>query len=103
MRDELNEIERHRVWSLFPKPQGKKIIGGRWFFRNKMNRYGIFIRNKARLVAQGFCHLEGLDYDETFAPVARLGAIHVFLAFSSLKTSKSTKGMSRLPFYMDIF
>ena len=57
-----------------------------------MDEDGIVIRNKARLVAQGFCQLEGLDYDGTFAPVARLEAIRLFLAFASFKNFKVSNG-----------
>nr|KAJ0224144.1 hypothetical protein LSAT_V11C200083770 [Lactuca sativa] len=89
MQDELNGFERHRVWTLFPKPQGKTIIGTCWVLRNKMGEDGTVIRNKARLVAQGFCQLEGLDYDETFSPFARLEGIHLFLAFDSFKNFKT--------------
>ena len=88
MQDELNEFKRHNVWTLVPRPQGKTIIGTRWVFRNKVDEDGIVTRNKARLVAQGFTQLEGLDYDETFAPVARLEAIRLFLAFASFKNFK---------------
>ena len=88
MQDELAEFERHNVWTLVPRPPGKTIIGTRWVYRNKKDEDGIVIRNKARLVAQGFTQLEGLDYDETFAPVARLEAIRLFLAFASFMDFK---------------
>ena len=83
MQDELDEFERHNVWTLVPHPQGKTIIGTRWVYENKKDEDGIVTRNKARLVAQGFTQLEGLDYDETFSPVARLEAIRLFLAYAS--------------------
>ena len=54
MQDELSQFERNKVWSLVPMPSDKMIIGTRWVFRNKMDENGIVIRNKARLVAQGF-------------------------------------------------
>ncbi|KAL4590852.1 hypothetical protein LXL04_003796 [Taraxacum kok-saghyz] len=85
MQDELIEFERHKVWTLVPRPKVKSIIGTRWVYRNKIDEDGIVTRNKARLVAQGFTQLEGLDYDETFAPVARLEAIRLFLAYASFK------------------
>ena len=85
MQDELVEFERHKVWTLVPRPKDKSIIGTRWVYRNKMDEDGVVTRNKARLVAQGFTQLEGLDYDETFAPVARLEAIRLFLAYASFK------------------
>ncbi|CAI9261436.1 unnamed protein product [Lactuca saligna] len=77
-KDELNEFKHHCVWTLVPKPQGRTIIGTCWVFRNNMDEDGILIRNKARLVAQGFCQLEGFNYDDMFAPVARLEAICFF-------------------------
>ena len=82
MQDELNEFKRHNVWTLVPRPSDKTIVGTRWVFRNKRDTEGIIIRNKARLVAQGFTQLEGLDYDETFASVVRLEAIRLFLAYA---------------------
>ncbi|GKD89043.1 retrovirus-related pol polyprotein from transposon TNT 1-94 [Tanacetum coccineum] len=82
MQDELNQFARNKVWTLVPAPYGKTIIGSRWVFRNKRDETGIVIKNKARLVAQGYNQQEGIDYDETFAPVARLEAIRIFLAFA---------------------
>jgi hypothetical protein len=58
------------------------VIGTKWVFRNKQDEYGVVTRNKARLVAQGFTQVEGLDFEETFAPVARLEAIRMLLAFA---------------------
>ena len=66
-----------------PRPQNRKVIDTRWVFRNKLDEEGIVTRNKARLVAKGFSQAEGIDYDETFAPVARLEAIRMFLAFAA--------------------
>ncbi|GJW97694.1 retrovirus-related pol polyprotein from transposon TNT 1-94 [Tanacetum coccineum] len=83
MQDELNQFARNKVWTLVPAPYGKTIIGSRWVFRNKRDETGIVIKNKARLVAQGYNQQEGIDYDETFAPVARLEAIRIFLAFAT--------------------
>nr|GEX86246.1 ribonuclease H-like domain-containing protein [Tanacetum cinerariifolium] len=65
--------------------EGKRYIGSKWVFRNKMDEIGIVIRNKARLVAQEHTHEEGIDYDEVFAPVARIEAIRLFLAYASFK------------------
>ncbi|GJY11064.1 retrovirus-related pol polyprotein from transposon TNT 1-94 [Tanacetum coccineum] len=83
MQDELNQFARNKVWKLVPAPYGKTIIGSKWVFRNKRDETGIVIKNKARLVAQGYNQQEGIDYDETFAPVARLEAIRIFLAFAT--------------------
>ena len=82
MQDELNQFERQKVWKLVPRPKGKTVIGTRWVFRNKLDEDGIVTRNKARLVAKGYSQQEGIDYDETYAPVARLEAIRMFLAFA---------------------
>nr|GEZ35170.1 retrovirus-related Pol polyprotein from transposon TNT 1-94 [Tanacetum cinerariifolium] len=62
---------------------GKKAIGTKWVFRNKNDKRGIMIKNKARLVAQGYTQEEGIDYDEVFAPVARIEAIRLLLAYAS--------------------
>ncbi|GJV25890.1 putative ribonuclease H-like domain-containing protein [Tanacetum coccineum] len=64
-------------------PYGKKAIGTKWVYRNKKDERGVVVRNKARLVAQGHRQEEGIDYDEVFAPVARIEAIRIFLAFAS--------------------
>ncbi|RVW18191.1 Copia protein [Vitis vinifera] len=85
MQEELNQFERSEVWELVPRPQNQSVIGTRWVFRNKMDENDIIIRNKARLVAQGFNQEEGIDYEETFAPVARLEAIRMLLAFACFK------------------
>ncbi|PNX57198.1 hypothetical protein L195_g058573 [Trifolium pratense] len=71
MKEELLQFERNEVWKLVPKPQENSIIGTKWVFRNKLDEEGKVVRNKARLVAQGYNQQEGIDYDETFAPVAR--------------------------------
>ncbi|KAJ9561923.1 hypothetical protein OSB04_007083 [Centaurea solstitialis] len=81
--EELAEFIRNNVWLLVPKPRKRTIIGSKWIFRNKLDEVGTIIRNKARLVAQGYRQEEGIDYDETFAPVARLEAIRLFLAFAA--------------------
>nr|GEV58458.1 retrovirus-related Pol polyprotein from transposon TNT 1-94 [Tanacetum cinerariifolium] len=83
MQEELNQFARNKVWTLFPTPYGKTIISSKWVFRNKRDETRIVIKNKARLVAQGYNQEEGIDYDETFAPVARLKAIRIFLAFAT--------------------
>nr|GEZ99559.1 copia protein [Tanacetum cinerariifolium] len=72
-----------KVWTLVDLPYGKKAIGTKWVYRNKKDERGIIVRNKARLVAQGHKQAEGVDYDEVFAPVARVEAIRLFLAFAS--------------------
>ena len=88
MQEELAQFERNKVWQLVPHPKGKTVIGTKWVFRNKLDEQGIIIRNKARLVAQGYRQEEGIDYDETFAPVARLESIRIFLAYAAYKDFK---------------
>jgi hypothetical protein len=69
-------------------PQSKNIIGTKWVFRNKEDEHGVVVRNKARLVVKGYSQVEGLDFGETFAPVARLEAIRLLLSYSSLNDIK---------------
>ncbi|KAJ9544440.1 LOW QUALITY PROTEIN: hypothetical protein OSB04_024147, partial [Centaurea solstitialis] len=85
MQEELAEFERNKVWRLVTRPWGKSIIGLKWIFRNKTDENNLIIRNKARLVAKGYRQQEGIDYDETFAPVARIEAIRIFLAYAAHK------------------
>ncbi|KAJ9538317.1 hypothetical protein OSB04_031050 [Centaurea solstitialis] len=85
MQEELNQFERLGVWGLVPKPNNKSIIDLKWIFKNKKDEDGIVTRNKARLVAKGYKQQAGIDYDETFAPVARLEAIRIFLAYAAHK------------------
>ena len=82
MQEELLQFKLQEVWSLVPLPSGKSPIGTKWVFKNKTDERGIVVKNKARLVALGYRQEEGIDYDETFAPVARLEAIRLFLAFA---------------------
>jgi len=83
MQKELNNFTRNEVWVLEASPKNKNIIGTKWVFCNKQDEQGVVVRNKARLVAKGFSQVEGLDFGETFASVARLEAIHILLAYSS--------------------
>ncbi|GJX31933.1 putative ribonuclease H-like domain-containing protein, partial [Tanacetum coccineum] len=82
---DLNNLETtmNKVWRLVDLPKGKHAIGTKWVYRNKKDERGIVVRNKARLVAQGYTQEEGIDYDEVFAPVARIEAIRLFLAYAS--------------------
>ncbi|KAI3681369.1 hypothetical protein L6452_36163 [Arctium lappa] len=85
MQEELIEFSRNKVWNLIPRPSDKTVIGTKWVFRNKLDEHGTVTRNKARLVTQGYRQEEGIDYDETFAPVARLEAVRLFLAYAVYK------------------
>ncbi|GJW17148.1 putative ribonuclease H-like domain-containing protein [Tanacetum coccineum] len=83
MQEELLQFKLQKVWVLVDLPKGHRAIGTKWVYRNKKDERGIVIRNKARLVAQGHTQEEGIDYDEVFAPVARIEAIRLFLAYAS--------------------
>ncbi|GJX96392.1 putative ribonuclease H-like domain-containing protein [Tanacetum coccineum] len=80
-RTSCNQIQK--VWILIDLPYGKKAIGTKWVYKNKKDERGVVVRNKARFVAQGHRQEEAIDYDEVFAPVARIEAIRIFLAFAS--------------------
>ncbi|KAI3782315.1 hypothetical protein L2E82_12357 [Cichorium intybus] len=85
MQLELEEFERNKVWRLIPKPANASIVGLKWVYRNKLDTEGNVVRNKARLVVKGYCQQEGIDYEETFAPVARLESVRIFLAYAAHK------------------
>ncbi|GJX33016.1 copia protein [Tanacetum coccineum] len=82
MQEELNQFIANDIWELVPQPRNMTIIGTKWVFRNKLDENGIVSRNKARLVAQGYNQQEGIDYDETYAPIARLESIRTLLAYA---------------------
>ncbi|GJU04771.1 retrovirus-related pol polyprotein from transposon TNT 1-94 [Tanacetum coccineum] len=82
MQEELNQFVANNVWELVPQPKNMAIIGTKWVFRNKLDENGVVSGNKARLVAQGYSQQEGIDYDETYAPVARLEYIRILLAYA---------------------
>jgi hypothetical protein len=80
MQEELNNFKRNQVWELVERPK-TNVIGTKWVFQNKQDEHGVVTRNKVRLVSQGFTQVEGLDFEETFPPVARLEANLMLLAF----------------------
>ena len=75
MNEELDQIEKNHILELVLRPHDKNVIGTKWIFKNKLNENGDVIRNKSRLVCKGYAQQEGIDFEETFAPVARLEAI----------------------------
>ncbi|GJW95283.1 putative ribonuclease H-like domain-containing protein [Tanacetum coccineum] len=85
MLEELLHFKLQEVWTLVDLPNGKRAIGTKWVFRNKKNERGLVIKNKARLVAQGYTQEEGIDYEEVFSPVARIEEIWLFLAYALFK------------------
>jgi hypothetical protein len=82
MQEELNNFKRNKVWSLVERPK-QNIVGTKWVFHNKQDEHRVVIRNKARFEAKGYSQVEGLDFGETFAPVARLESIHILLAYAT--------------------
>jgi hypothetical protein len=88
MHEELENFERNQVWILVEPPRDVNLIGTKWVFKNKQGEDGEIVRNNARLVAQGFSQVEGVDFGETFVPVALLEAIRILLAFATSKGLK---------------
>ena len=82
MQEELNQFERNNIWILVARPKNHPIIRTKWVYRNKLDKNKNIIRNKVKLVAKGYNQQEGIDFDEIFAPVARLEAIRMLLAFA---------------------
>jgi hypothetical protein len=80
MQEVLNNFKRNEVWSLVPCPK-QNVVGTKWLFRNKQDEHIVVTRNKARLVAKGYAQVIGLDFEETFALVARLESICILLAY----------------------
>nr|GFA77998.1 hypothetical protein [Tanacetum cinerariifolium] len=83
--EELNEFERLEVWELVPRPDQVMVITLKWIYKVKLDGLGGILKNKARLVARGYRQEEGIDFEESFAPVARLEAIRIFLAYAAHK------------------
>jgi hypothetical protein len=88
MHEELENFGRNQVWTLVDPPRDVNVIGIKWIFKNKHGEDGEVVRNKTRLVAQGYSQVEGLDFGETFALVVRLEAIRILLAFATSKGFK---------------
>ena len=88
MHEELNNFTRNQVWELVERPKDHNVIGTRWIFHNKQDQDGIVVWNKARLVAQGYTQVEGLDFRETYAAIARLEAIRILLAYACAHNMK---------------
>jgi hypothetical protein len=88
MKEEISQIEKNETWELVPRPLNKNVIGAKWVFRNKLDEAGKVTRNKARLVCKGYAQVEGIDYGETFSPVARMESIRLILAYASSKHIK---------------
>jgi hypothetical protein len=82
IQEELKNFTWNEVWHLVPRPN-ENVVGIKWVFCNKQDEHGVVIRNKVRLVAKGFSQVEGLDFDETYAPVARIESIQILLGYAT--------------------
>jgi hypothetical protein len=82
MEEELNNFKRNEVWELVPRPK-QNVIDTKWVFRNKQDEFGVITKNKARLIGKGYTQVEGLDFRETYALVARLESIRILLAYAT--------------------
>jgi hypothetical protein len=85
MNSELQSIEENKTWELVDLPEGKRALGTKWVFKYKLDGQGKVIRYKSRVVVQGWAQREGIDYNETFAPVARYGSVRLLLAIAAAK------------------
>ena len=82
MHEELNQFVRNNVWELIPRLENVQVIDTKWIFKNKTNEDGEIIRNKSQLVAQGYTQVIGVDFDESFTPVARLESICILMSIA---------------------
>nr|GEV36707.1 retrovirus-related Pol polyprotein from transposon TNT 1-94 [Tanacetum cinerariifolium] len=86
MREELHQFDRLDVWELVDRPLCKNVINMKWLWKNKRDEENTVIRNKSRLVAKGYAQKEGIDFKESFAPVAGLEAVRLFIAYAAYKS-----------------
>lgn len=94
MHEEFHKFTRNYIWDLVPRWEDNNIIRTKWIFKNKSDEHGVIIHNKARLVAQGYTQIEGIDFDETFVLVIHLEYVHISLAIACHLNIK--------PFQMDV-
>ena len=103
MDEEYHSLMVNDTWDLVTLPKGRKIVRCKWVYKTKYASDGSVERLKARLVAKGLSQVEGIDYNETFAPVSKMNSIRLVLPFQHYVTRKSINWMSSLPFYMVIY
>ena len=82
MHEELEQFSLNNVWTHVPRLENTNVIGTKWTLKNKSDEFGNIVRNKARLVIQGYTQVKGIDFDEKFALVARLESVRLLLAFA---------------------
>jgi hypothetical protein len=88
MEEELDQIEKNETWEIVPRPKNKNVIGTKCVFKNKLNEDGQVTKNKARLVCKGYGQVEGIDFEEKFAPTSRMEAVRLILAYARSKKIK---------------
>ena len=88
MEEEIEQIEKNKTWSLVLRSTNKNLIGTKWVFRNKLDENDEITRNKTKLVFKGYAQEEGLDYGETFSPVARMEGVRNMLLTKVLKSTR---------------
>ena len=81
--EKYDSIVRNIAWDIFPRPVGKSVVGSRWIYKVKQAADGSIEKYKARFFAQGFSQIEGIDYEETFAPFARYSSIQTIFSLSA--------------------
>nr|GEX74132.1 hypothetical protein [Tanacetum cinerariifolium] len=105
MQDKIHEFDRLQVWELVPQPDCVMIITLKWIYKVKIDEYGDVLKNKARLVAKGYRQEKGIDFEESFTPVARIEAIHIFIANAAIDptlfTQKTGKHILLVQIYVD--
>jgi len=83
MVEEYDSIVRNSAWEIVPRPEGKSVVGSRWIYKVKQVADGSVEKYKVRFVAEGFSQIEGINYEETFSPIARYSSIRMILALSA--------------------
>eukprot|EP00253_Pinus_taeda_P035682 PITA_35682 len=99
MEEEYNSLLENQTWDLVPLPSGRKLVRCKWVYRTKSVADGQITRRKARLVAKGFQQVHGIDYDETFAPVAKMDSIRLTLAIAAAKDGKNIRWILKKSLY----
>ena len=85
MKVEYEALMKNETWDLVPYPNEKNVIGNKWIYKVKFNSVGDIEKYKARLVAKGFAQKYGVDYEETFAPIAKMPTVRIILALSAIQ------------------
>jgi hypothetical protein len=102
MVEEHASIMKNDVWEVVPRPEGKSVVGSRWIYKIKHAANGSIEKFKARFMAKGFSQKEGVDYDETFAPIARYTSIKVVISLAARWVGRFIRWTSRWPSSMEL-